>query len=82
MTDMCTHFCDCVIIMYNMVANINPFGHRKFMSSLSKPLLGTGSTRLRLLPENRTSHAQIIDLCKGLAKDAAQMQPRERMQAK
>lgn len=66
----------------NLKISTNPFGHRKFMSSPSRPSLGTGSTRLRLLPGNRTSHAQIIDLCKGLAQDAAQMQPRERMQAK
>ena len=46
----------------------NPFGHRKFMSSPSRPSLGTGSTRLRLLPGNRTSHAPIIDLCKRLLK--------------
>ena len=46
----------------------------------SKLSFGTGSTRLRLLRGNRTRHAHNLDLCKGVAQDAAQMQPRERMQ--
>ena len=48
--------------------------------SASKFSFGTGSTRLRLLRRNRTSHAHNLDICKGVAQDAAQMQPRERMQ--
>ena len=58
----------------------NPFSHTKFTRSPSKLSFGTGSTRLRLLRGNRTSHAHNHDLCKGGAQDAAQMQPRERMQ--
>ena len=58
----------------------NPFSHTKFTRSLSKLSFGTGSTRLRLLRGNGTSHAHNYDLCKGGAQDAAQMQPRERMQ--
>ena len=57
-----------------------PFSHTKFTRSPSKLSFGTGSTRLRLLRGNRTSHAHNHDLCKGGARDAAQMQPRERMQ--
>ena len=48
--------------------------------SPSKLSFGTGSTRLRLLRGNGTSHAHNHDLCKDGAQDAAQMQPRERMQ--
>ena len=58
----------------------SPFSHTKFTRSPSKLSFGTGSTRLRLLRGNRTSHAHNHDLCKGGAQDAAQMQPRERMQ--
>ena len=57
-----------------------PFSHKKFTRSPSKLSFGTGSTRLRLLRGNGTSHAHNHDLCKGGAQDAAQMQPRERMQ--
>ena len=59
---------------------LNPFSHKKFTRSPSKLSFGTGSTRLRLLRGNGTSHAHNHDLCKGGAQDAAQMQPRERMQ--
>ena len=59
---------------------INPFSHTKFTRSPSKLSFGTGSTRLRLLRGKGTSHAHNHDLCKGGAQDAAQMQPRERMQ--
>ena len=58
----------------------SPFSHTKFTRSPSKLSFGTGSTRLRLLHGDRTSHAHNHDLCKGGAQDAAQMQPRERMQ--
>ena len=60
--------------------SFNPFSHAKFTRSPSKLSFGTGSTRLRLLRGNRTSHAHNHDLCKGGIQAAAQMQPRERMQ--
>ena len=59
------------------------FTGKKFTNSPGSPSklsFGTGSTRLQLLHSNRTSHAHNLDLCKGVARDAAQMQPRERMQ--
>ena len=49
----------------------NPFTGRKFTNSPGSPSklwFGTGSTRLRLLRGNRTSHAHNLDLCKGLLK--------------
>ena len=52
----------------------------KFTVSSSNLSFGTGSTRLRLLRGNRTSHACNHDFCIGGAQDAAQIQPRERMQ--
>ena len=49
----------------------SPFTGRKFTNSPGSPSkhwFGTGSTRLRLLRGNRTSHAHNLDLCKGLLK--------------
>ena len=67
-------------VRFPFQSTFNPFSHKKFTRSPSKLSFGTGSTRLRLLRGNGTSHAHNHDLCKGGAQDAAQMQPRERMQ--
>ena len=57
-----------------------PFQSHKIHKITEQASFGTGSTGLRLLRGNGTSHARNHDLCKGGAQDAAQMQPRERMQ--
>ena len=69
-----SHPSSCVIRLLHTLTN--PFSHTKFTRSRSKLSFGTGSTRMRLLRGNRTSHAHNHVLCK----DADQMQPRERTQ--